>query len=123
MKSSHPQVNVRRVCAAVALAFSAGAPFAAYAEAPKVTWKTPITGSTVKGLLNLGTSCYVNGIGVSKVQFYLDSTPLNTDSNMADGMQCVLDTTRFANGTHQLKAVAYNASGASRGDVISINIQ
>jgi hypothetical protein len=41
---------------------------------------------------------------------------------VADGMQCLLDTTKFANGTHQLKAVAYDASGASRSDVISINV-
>ena len=39
------------------------------------------------------------------------------------GKLVALDTTKFANGTHQLKAVAYDASGASRSDLISINIQ
>src|SRR5260221_6110958 len=38
-------------------------------------------------------------------------------------MQCVLDTTKFANGSHQLKATAYDSSGNSRTDVISINVQ
>jgi hypothetical protein len=93
------------------------------AGALDVWFKAPLGGSTVKGVLNLGSSCYVNGTGVSRVQFFLDSTALNTDTNVADGMQCLLDTTKFANGTHQLKAVAYDASGASRSDVISINIQ
>jgi len=42
---------------------------------------------------------------------------------MADGMQCVLDTTKFANGTHTLTATATSSTGATRADVISINVQ
>ena len=42
---------------------------------------------------------------------------------MSDGMQCVLDTTRFANGPHSLKATAYDSSGKAYVEVISINIQ
>lgn len=60
---------------------------------------------------------------MTRVQFFLDSTTLNTDTTMADGMQCLLDTRKFANGSHQLKATAYDAAGASRTDVITINMQ
>jgi hypothetical protein len=65
----------------------------------------------------------VKGNGVSKVAFSLDATALNTDTTMGDGMQCVLDTTKFANGSHSLKATAYDASGKAYLEVISINIQ
>src|SRR5512132_3094407 len=87
-----------------------------------VWFKSPLTGNTISGTRS-GTSCYVNGMGVSRVQFFLDGTALNTDTTMSDGMQCVLDTTKFANGTHQLKAQAFDASGNSRWDVISIDVQ
>src|SRR5438128_2285820 len=118
--------------ALIALAFSAGIPLAASAQtatpAPgpgslDVWFKGPTAGKTVSGVLNGGANCYVNGTGVSRVQFFLDSTALNTDSTMSDGMQCVLDTTKFANGTHQLKAVATSSTGSTRSDVISINVQ
>src|SRR6185436_18226668 len=85
-------------------------------------FKAPTSGKTVSGTLS-GTNCYVAGVGVTSVQFFLDSAALNTDSVMSDGMQCQLDTTKFANGTHTLKATARNSSGSTRTDVISINIQ
>jgi hypothetical protein len=87
-------------------------------------FKAPLGGSTVSGVLNGGTSCYVNASGpVARVVFSMDSTTLNTDSTPADGMQCVLDTTKFANGTHTMKAVAYDASGNTYNEVISVNVQ
>ncbi|MGE5639333.1 MAG: Ig-like domain-containing protein [Clostridia bacterium] len=114
-----------------AVAAALALPFAAQAQsipAPgsgslDVWFKAPTAGATISGVLNAGTSCYVNGTGVTKVQFFLDSTALNTDSTMSDGMQCQLDTTKFANGTHSLTAVAYSSTGATRKDVISVNIQ
>src|SRR6185503_17537040 len=62
-----------------------------------IWWKAPLSGATVSGKLSLD-KCYINGIGVTKVDFYLDSTLLNSDTVMSDGMSCVLDTTKFANG-------------------------
>jgi len=58
-----------------------------------------------------------------RVQFFIDSVSLNTDTTMADGMQCQLDTRRFSNGLHTLKATAYDSAGRSRSDVISIRIR
>jgi hypothetical protein len=111
---------------AAALALS---PYARAVSTPRPTsgaldvwFKAPLNGKTVSGTLQ-GTTCYVAGRGVSRVQFFLDSTALNTDSAMSDGMQCQLDTKRFANGTHRLRAVAYTSRGASRIDDITINIQ
>jgi len=92
------------------------------AGALDVWFKAPLGSNTVSGTLT-GTKCYVNGTGVTKVAFKLDSTTLNTDTSMSDGMQCVLDTTKFANGTHTLTATATGTTGTTRSDVISINIQ
>ena len=114
---------------AVSAAVAALAPTSAVAalEAPtsgtlNIWFKAPVSNSTVSGLVQLD-KCYVRGTGVSRVEFFLDSTRLNTDSTMSDGMSCVLDTTKFANGTRKLRAVAYNSSGASYTETTSINIQ
>jgi hypothetical protein len=85
-------------------------------------FKAPLSGQTVSGTLSLD-KCYVKGTGVSRVSFFLDSTALNSDTNVGDGMSCVLDTTKFANGTHQLRAVAYDSSGRSYNERVNINIQ
>src|SRR5207244_6141416 len=60
-----------------------------------VWFKAPLAGSTINGVLNGGNNCYVNASGsVSRVEFLMDGTALNTDSTVSDGMQCVLDTTK-----------------------------
>src|SRR5258706_1394592 len=110
-------MNVRIAQCAIAVS-AALASFGAFAQTLPVPgtgtldiwWKAPLSGATVSGQLSLD-KCYINGIGVTKVDFYLDSTLLNSDTVMADGMSCVLDTTKFANGAHQLKAVARDSAG------------
>ena len=88
-----------------------------------VWFKAPKAGSTVSGVLNGGTSCYVKASGsVARVEFSVDGNGLNTDSRPSDGMQCALDTTRLSNGVHELRADAYDSSGNQRSDVISINV-
>ena len=78
----------------------------AASSTPNVWFKSPVSGSTLSGTRSLST-CYVNARGVDRVQFLLDSTPLNHDTNVADGMSCLLDTTKFANGAHQLVAMGF----------------
>ena len=43
--------------------------------------------------------------------FFMGNTQLNTDNSAP--WQCTLDTRQFPNGTHTLRAVAYNSAGAS----------
>ena len=85
-------------------------------------WKAPLSGATVSGVLNSST-CWGRGTEVQRVRFYLDSTELTPDNSAGDGITCGLDTRQFANGTHQLKAVAYSSSGATYADAITINVQ
>src|SRR4051812_5926051 len=79
---------------------STGSTAAPLSGALDVWFKAPAAGSTVSGMLNGGSNCYVNASGsVSSVRFSVDSTSIGTDSTLSDGMQCTLDTTKFANGT------------------------
>jgi hypothetical protein len=87
-----------------------------------VWFKAPLSGATVSGTLSLD-KCYVKGTGVSRVNFLVDGKAIGSDSNVADGMSCTLDTRTLANGTHQLTATAVSSTGSTRSDVISINVQ
>jgi hypothetical protein len=90
---------------------------------PNAWFKAPLNGATVSGVLQQD-KCYLNGSGIGRVVFSVDNTALNTDTNMADGMSCVFDTTKLANGSHMLKATAYNAAGtASYLERVTINVQ
>src|SRR5262245_6889088 len=86
-----------------------------------VWFKAPLNGTTVSGQLS-GTKCYVNGTGVVKVDFKVDGAVVGTDTTMSDGMQCAIDTTKYANGSHQLMATATSSTGTTRSDLITINI-
>jgi hypothetical protein len=87
-----------------------------------VWFKAPLDGSTIAGVLKGGSSCYVKGTGVVRVRFFVDGALTSADTAMADGMQCIIDTTKLANGTHRLKARAWDKNGAHRDDIISVKV-
>jgi hypothetical protein len=78
---------------------------------PSVSFSKPTAGATVSGNLYQSPSCEVKGTGIEKVQFYLGQTALNTEVNAP--YLCNFDTTKFADGTHTLMAVASNAAGST----------
>jgi hypothetical protein len=89
-----------------------------------VSFKAPAGGQTLSGNLYQSSACeaVTSGISVARVRFYLDGTALNADSGRP--YQCNLDTRKFSNGSHTLKAVALNSSGRTTGSTqISVNIQ
>jgi hypothetical protein len=86
-----------------------------------VSFKTPSSGATLSGNLYQSSACEVTGSGIAKVDFFLDATRLNTEGQAP--WNCNLDTTKFGNGDHTLKAVAFNSSGASTSVQIPVKIQ
>ena len=90
------------------------------ATGPTVSFKAPSDGATITSAINQSSACEVTGSGISKVQFYLGSTALNTEGSSP--WQCNIDPSKFAAGTYPLKAVAYNSAGASSSAQISVNI-
>jgi beta-glucanase (GH16 family) len=86
--------------------------------APTVTWSTPSEGATVAGMVwestNSGPSgpceaAAADNVGVTRVMFYVDGVLLNQEGLAP--WNCKFDTTTVANGTHTLRAVAYDAAG------------
>ena len=86
-----------------------------------VTFTAPATGATISGSFSASNACQVSGTGIAQVVFFMDNTQLNTDNSAP--WQCTLDTRNFANGTHTLRAVAYNSAGASATVTRTVNVQ
>ena len=76
-----------------------------------VTFSAPAAGATISGSFTDSSGCQVTGSGISRVVFFMDTTQLNTEYSAP--WNCNFDTRRFANGTHTLRAVAYNSTGGS----------
>jgi len=101
------------------IALAAFAVFTAHA-APTVSFKKPTSGATLSGSITQNANCEVTGSNIDRVKFFLDSTALNTEEN--GPWQCDIDTTKFTNGSHKLRAAAYDTAGASKTAEITINI-
>ena len=86
-----------------------------------VAFAAPAAGATISGSFSASSGCQVSGTGIVQVVFFMDNTQLNTDNSAP--WQCTLDTRSFANGTHTLRAVAYNSAGASTTVTRSVNVQ
>ena len=98
----------------------AGAVLPLPAQAAWIRFTAPAGGATVSGTLS-GTSCKLDGSGgFGRVEFFLDTTALNIDT--ASPWNCVLDTTKFADGAHTLKAVAYDKDKNGGTTLAQVNI-
>jgi hypothetical protein len=83
------------------------------AAGPTVQWKAPAEGGKMSGDIKGPPHCEVTGTSVARVMFYINGAWTNTDGNLSNGLGCWIDTTRYANGTYRLRAVAYDAAGAT----------
>src|SRR5215213_93392 len=95
--------------ALAALAVVGALPVAAQA-APTVSWTTPLENATVRGTIS-GSACAVSTSGATRVTFWADNYQINND--YSSPFNCTLDTTRLSDRSYTLRAVAYDASGAS----------
>jgi hypothetical protein len=82
-------------------------------SAPTLAWQSPAEGGTLTGVVQGPPNCVVTGTNLTKVEFYVNGTLTNTDGNLTNGLGCWVDTTKYANGTYAVKAIGYNAAGAT----------
>lgn len=75
---------------------------------PSVSLISPASGATVSGSVTVSANATDN-VGVSKVEFYVDSVLKNTDS--VSPYSFALDSKLLANASHTLTAKAYDAAG------------
>jgi hypothetical protein len=77
--------------------------------APSVVLSTPSNGATLSGANITMLATAGDGSGISKVEFYIDSKLIGTDTS--DPYSATLDSTKETNGTHNLTAKAYDTAG------------
>lgn len=89
-------------------------------EKPIIAWNAPAENSVLTGEVTLSVIASDN-VGISKIEFYLDGTKLiATAENGATSISW--DSANAANGTHTLKAIAYDAVG-NHSETASVTIK
>ncbi len=88
---------------------------------PVVDFSAPIANATLTSAFSNSSACEVKGTGISRVVFFMDAVQLNTETGAP--WNCSVDPRQYSNGTHTLKAVAYNSAGASTSVIRTVNIQ
>jgi hypothetical protein len=109
-----------KASSSVTVVVSNNAPSSADTTPPTVSWTKPLDGQTVSGSLGL-TNCEAgasDNVGVDHVTFLWDSVPANTE--VESPYNCVVDTTKYADGQHSFQAVAYDAAGNSASASIAV---
>jgi C1A family cysteine protease len=87
---------------------------------PDAEIASPIAGSTLSGIANISVST-PTGSTISRVDMLIDGLLLSNDT--AAPFSFSWDTAKVNNGTHSLKAVAYDASGnTGESSPVSVNV-
>ncbi len=87
---------------------------------PTCTITAPASGATVSGTVTFSANATDNSGTVSKVEFYVDGTLRNTDTTSP--FSWPWDTRTFANSSHTLKAIAYDAAGNSTPAQLTVTV-
>ena len=77
---------------------------------PTVTLTAPANGATVSGTINLNATASDN-LGVARVEFYVDGVKKGQDTLAPYSI--TFNTTTIANGSHNVKAKAFDGTGNS----------
>jgi len=86
---------------------------------PTVFITSPSNNSTVSGTVNVAANATDN-LGISKVEFYVDNV-LRTNDSLSPYTYS-LDTWSLTNGTHTIKAKAYDTSGLTSEASIAVSV-
>ncbi|MEN9343454.1 MAG: hypothetical protein RLZZ453_241, partial [Chlamydiota bacterium] len=90
-----------------------------YNGKPTVSLISPISGATVAGSVTIGANAS-DIVPIGHVDLYVDEMFLATDSTLP--YETSLNTTTLSDGTHVLKAVAYNDLGSFSEGTAAINV-
>src|SRR5438874_7578099 len=102
------------------IALAALAVCGAVQAAPTVSWVTPSDNAALRGTVS-GSACAVTtSTDATRVTFWANNYQINNDYSAP--FNCDFDTTRLSDGTYPLRAVAYDASGASTEARITVTI-
>ncbi|MGE5100731.1 MAG: S8 family serine peptidase [Deltaproteobacteria bacterium] len=109
-----------RVNAAAAVQAAVGSTTTADTQPPTVSISAPLASATVSGLVSVDVSATDN-VGVAKVNLLINGSILATDT--ASPYAFSWDSTKVANGSATITAVAYDAAGNSTASTpVTVNV-
>lgn len=88
-------------------------------QAPSVSITAPSNNATISGTVTINANASDN-VGVTKVEFSVDSTALATDTSSP--YSTTLDTKTLSDGTHAIKALAFDAFGNNTLSAITVTV-
>ena len=88
-------------------------------DPPTVSITSPLNGATVSGTVNV-TADASDDVGVDKVEFYIDDVLKSTDTTSP--YEYSWDTTEETDGSHGIKAKAYDTIGQTATDSINVTV-
>jgi hypothetical protein len=88
--------------------------------APTVNVTSPTQGALASGNVNI-TASSTDNVGVTKVEFYDNSTLLSSDTTSPYAM--TWNSATATNGSHLITAKAYDASGNTNTDAVTVIVQ
>ncbi|MDE2031221.1 MAG: carbohydrate-binding protein, partial [Patescibacteria group bacterium] len=86
---------------------------------PTISITSPSNGGTIGGTVTISANASDN-VGVTKVEFYNDNTLIVSDTTSP--YSTTLDTTTLTNGTHTIKAIAYDGAGNTTATSINVTV-
>lgn len=90
-------------------------------ESPKiVSLVAPAAGSKVKGTIAI-SAIVTDNVRVTKVEFFVDGEKVNLEVDPPYDFS--IDTTDFKDGTHTIKAIAYDAAGNTVAREVTVTIE
>ena len=87
---------------------------------PTVSLLNPSNGATISNTINVVASASDN-VGVSKVEFYVDNVLKSTDTTQPS-YSYSLNTATLSNGSHTIKATAYDAANNQSSAQVSVTV-
>jgi hypothetical protein len=88
---------------------------------PSVTITNPGNGATVSGMV-LVTAAAADDGDVAQVEFFVDGASIGVDADGLDGWSADWDTSPYADGPHQLSAVATDGVGQTGQNSITVTV-
>ncbi len=86
--------------------------------APAVSLTAPADGASVSGTVALAATAGDN-VGVTRVDFYVDTTLVGSDATVP--YTASWDSALYADGSHTVRAEAYDAAGNSRSSSVNVD--
>lgn len=88
---------------------------------PTVVVTSPSQGEAVTGVIDI-TADASDDNGVTQVEFFVDGTSIDTDTDGSDGWSTSWDTTGISDGPHQLTATATDTIGQTGSDISDVTV-